>query len=76
MSLQELTRLCEESTGETLEIAAQVQGRPADLTGYLTDNTKVSTRFGWRPTRSAKVIVDDIRDWIEQHRDGLEAVLS
>ena len=76
VSLQELTRLCEQSTGATIDIRAEVEGRPADLTGYLTDCAKVTGRFGWRPTRSTREVVDDIRDWINQHRDGLAAVLS
>jgi len=64
LSLLEATRLCEEITGNHLEIAAVPETRPADVRIYLTDHRRVTGVSGWRPRRDARTTLGDIFEWI------------
>lgn len=64
LSLQETTRLCEEITGNHLQIATVAQTRPADVRIYLTDHRRLSAVNGWRPQRDARATLTDIFEWI------------
>lgn len=76
ISLQELTRLCREATGNTVPIEPVPETSAVDLRIYLTDSSKVRKRFDWRPTRTADVVVDDIVKWIRDHQADLQAILG
>ena len=52
VSLRELTRHCEELTGNTLVISTVPETRANDIWYYVTDNAKVETRTGWWPKRT------------------------
>jgi CDP-paratose 2-epimerase len=64
LSLRETTRLCEEITGNRLQIAAVAETRPADVRIYLTDHRRLTAVKGWRPRRDARATLGDIFDWI------------
>ncbi|MDZ4845824.1 MAG: NAD-dependent epimerase/dehydratase family protein [Chitinophagales bacterium] len=75
-SLMELTALCEERSGNKLNIEKISQNRPYDLRLYLTDNSKVERITGWKPKRNLKTIVQEIFDWIEQNNKELIHILQ
>lgn len=75
VSLLELTKLCEKATGNKINIVSDKKDRPADLKIYITDNTKVSEAFGWRPQKNVEVIVEDTARWINKHKNLLLNVL-
>lgn len=75
-SLLELTKHCQEVTGNTIEIANIVEDRPADIRLYVTDNTRVTQATGWSPQRDVKAIVTDIHAWICEHREALRPILT
>jgi CDP-paratose 2-epimerase len=75
-SLQELTAVCREVTGNTIEIGAEPDNRAADIPLYITDNAKVTAATGWLPSRNLRDVVADIYQWIEAHRDALAPILS
>jgi CDP-paratose 2-epimerase len=64
LSLAEATRLCEEITGNRLDIARVAQTRPADVRIYLTDHRRLSAVHGWHPQRDARTTLTDIFEWI------------
>jgi len=76
VSLSELTALCHEATGQSVEITAEPETSNVDVRIYVTDSRKARRDFGWKPTRSAISIVHDIRDWIEKNQSTLSGVLN
>ena len=74
-SLQEMTALCREITGETIPIRADPQTRSNDLIWYITDNSRVSRSFGWEPKRTIKDTITDINLWLRSNRDILYNII-
>jgi CDP-paratose 2-epimerase len=69
ISLQEMTALCREITGETTPLGSVPQTRQNDLIWYVTDNSRVSRAFGWIPKRSVRDTLADTSRWIRSNRD-------
>ena len=64
LSLLELTALCEEITGNRVEMGRVSENRPSDVRIYVTDNARVSSDFGWRPRKTPRQTLQEIHDWI------------
>lgn len=75
ISLQELTKYCEEITGNKIDITSQPENRVADIRIYLTDNSYVSEITGWKPSIDCRRIVKDIADWIISNKEQLQPIL-
>jgi CDP-paratose 2-epimerase len=75
-SLAELTRLCRDATGNTITIDSDSRTSPVDVRIYLTDSSRVSADFAWRPRKSVSDIVTDIAAWARQHESALRKVLG
>ncbi len=75
VSLQELTRLCQEVTGKTITIKSVPENRPADIRCYLTDNANVTKATGWKPNRDCRQLVSDVADWISSNKETLQPIL-
>jgi CDP-paratose 2-epimerase len=76
LSLQETTRLCEEITGNRLQIAAVAETRPADVRIYLTDHRRLTAVNGWLPKRDALTTLGDIFAWIRNSEDQVRFALG
>jgi CDP-paratose 2-epimerase len=76
VSLVELTALCRAATGRTVPIGTDGATRYADVPWYCSDARNVQRVFGWRPTRTPEVIVDDVARWAGAHRDALARALA
>jgi len=76
VSLLEFTRLCASLTGVTLDIASRPETRPGDVPIYVTDNTRIEQRFGWRPLRDVGTVARDLYDWIHADEAALRAALA
>ena len=76
VSLQELTTLCREVTGNTIPIAQVPENRTADIRIYITDNTKVTTKTGWKPEISPKQIIEEIFVWMKENEQQLAGILK
>ena len=50
----ETTALCEEITGNRVEIDASAENRPADVRLYVTDNARVTADTGWSPRKTPR----------------------
>jgi CDP-paratose 2-epimerase len=76
ISLKELTQLCKEVTGNTIEIARVPETRAVDLRIYYTDNAKAERIMGWRPAIPVSQVITDTYNWIRQHQTSLESILK
>ncbi|MEY3051614.1 MAG: hypothetical protein RLY31_1399 [Bacteroidota bacterium] len=75
-SLQEMTTLCRQITGNEVPVRPELQGRPADLRIYLSDHAKITRETGWRPEKSTSDILTDIFHWIRANETTLKPILD
>ena len=76
VSLRELTRLCEQATGTSLEIPGNPETNPVDVAYYVTDNEGVTAATGWRPARGIESTLAEILDWLRVERDAVAGILG
>ena len=76
VSLCELTDICREISGNTIEIDSEAEDRPGDIRLYITDNSHVTERAGWRPKKGIPTIVQDIVAWLESNEAQLRPILG
>jgi len=75
VSLKELTLLCEVTTGNKISINSVPENRVADIPIYLTDNTYVTNKTGWKPEIKPEEIISEITDWIKLNEYILKPIL-
>ncbi len=75
-SLMEMTAICEKITGNKIQMASEIETRPADLRMYVTDNSKIINEIGWKPKRSVEKVFEDIYHWIKNNESQLEKILK
>jgi len=75
VSLQEMTSICREITGNELFISSDPVTRPNDLIWYVTDNAKVARSFGWKPEKSVKDTITDISRWIQTNKKLISNII-
>ena len=75
-SLLELSRLCAERAGHELSIGSDPETHPADIPYFVTDNTDVTERTGWRPRRTSKDLLDDVFSWLRDASPELISLLG
>lgn len=75
LSLQETTEICEEITGNKLQIKPISENRPADVPIYISDNRKVTKATGWSPRKDAREILRDIFEWIRENEQRVKLAL-
>lgn len=76
VSLQELTKLCQEITGNIIPIHQTKENRQADIPVYITDNTKITELTGWKPQFAPKEILLDIFKWIKENEKIVKMFLN
>ena len=76
VSLRELTTLCQDATGNEIEIDAVDGERPGNVSWYCSGYSKVESAAEWAPTRKPREIVEDTRNWITEHRKMLRPILG
>ncbi|MFH6767354.1 NAD-dependent epimerase/dehydratase family protein [Gaetbulibacter aquiaggeris] len=76
VSLQEMTKICEKITGNSIKIDGVAETRTADLRIYITDNSRIENEIGWKPKKSVETIFQDIYDWIKKNENQLESILK
>lgn len=76
VSLAELTDFCRARTGAALRPAEDPATRPTDLPYYVTDHDAVTQATGWAPKRSVEMILDEVVEWLTEHRATVEPVLE
>jgi len=76
VSLLEMTGICEEISGNKIQIGSEIENRPADLRIYITDNSKIQREIGWAPRKTPLQIFSDIHQWINKNEKQLENILK
>jgi CDP-paratose 2-epimerase len=76
LSLHETTTLCQEITGNKLEIDADPNTRPGDVPIYLSDCRALNGLTDWRPRSSPSQILHDIYQWIHDNERLVAGVLK
>ncbi|MCG8380463.1 MAG: NAD-dependent epimerase/dehydratase family protein [Proteobacteria bacterium] len=76
VSLKELTALCQEVSGNKIEIKNDIKTRDADIPWYITDNSNVEKITGWYATRTVNQVVEDIFHWIKENSSDLSHILN
>jgi CDP-paratose 2-epimerase len=76
VSLLELTWLCQKYTGNKVPINSISEDRAGDIRIYITDNSKVIEKTGWRPEITVDQIIKEIADWINDNSDLLKHILA
>jgi CDP-paratose 2-epimerase len=75
VSLCELTVLCREIVGKKIPISSVLANRLNDIRILVADSSRLFDRTVWRPKRDLRCIIQDISDWVSNHRDALEHLL-
>lgn len=76
VSLAELTEICSQITGNSIEIGSFFENRPGDLPIYITDNTKIKDFSGWEPSINMNNTLLQIYNWIKDDQKHLKSILS
>jgi CDP-paratose 2-epimerase len=76
LSLAETTALCEEITGNRVEIERVAENRPADVRIYVTDNARITADTGWSPRKAPRETLVGIFDWIRENERVLAPLWS
>ena len=76
LSLLELTQLCQKYVGNSIPIKSIPENRVGDIRIYITDNSKVTEKTGWKPEISTDKIIEEITDWIRDNSEKLQPILS
>jgi CDP-paratose 2-epimerase len=75
LSLLETTRLCEDITGNKIQINSINENRLADIPYYVSDCSYLQQYFSWKPSISKKQILGDIYNWIGKNESKLKSIL-
>lgn len=76
VSLQELTGLAKNVTGNQVDITKVVENRVADIPWYITDNSAITKASGWKPTSSVDYIISDVFNWMKENESILKPILG
>lgn len=76
VSLRELTEIVKRITAKKCHIGSVSHTKEADIPYYVSDNTKVMQALPWQPQISVEMIVEQIYQWLHQHRTVLESVFQ
>lgn len=74
-SLLELTEICQEITGNQIEIVSEPENRAADIPIYISDCDKIKNVCNWEPKYSVEEILMDIHSWIQEDEPSLKRIL-
>lgn len=76
VSLAQMSAICEEVTGNSLEIKSIKETRPGDIKYYTTDYSKFNNVSGWKPEKNIKEIFQDTFEWMKNNSSELESILT
>tara|TARA_X000000950_G_C13905910_1_gene656829 strand:+ start:684 stop:1712 length:1029 start_codon:yes stop_codon:yes gene_type:complete len=68
LSLKDLTHKCEKLTGNKLNFKNVSKTSVFDIPYYVSDNSKISKLYRWKPSKNINKILKDIYIWISQNK--------
>ena len=72
----EIVRLIIRTLGKDASLIRHVKDRPGHDRRYAIDNTKITTRLGWRPSYTFERGIAETIAWYQTHGEWMESVLS
>ncbi|MEO1672591.1 MAG: NAD-dependent epimerase/dehydratase family protein [Cyanobacteria bacterium J06631_2] len=75
LSLQEMTQLCQEITGNKIEIQSVDTKRAGDIPLFITDCDRLKQKTHWQPQIDPAQTFEDIYRWIIQEEASLRSIL-
>lgn len=75
-SLKEYTQICQEVTGNNIDIPGDPTTASVDVPLYISDYSKAANSYNWKPERSVAEIVSDIYNWIKANEKTLEPIFA
>ncbi|MBU0483627.1 MAG: NAD-dependent epimerase/dehydratase family protein [Proteobacteria bacterium] len=75
VSLLEYTGICQEVTGNKIEINSDPETNKVDIPYYVSDCSRAQSVFGWQPEKSVWKMVGDIHLWLQENRAQVEEIL-
>ena len=77
-SLLELTVLCQEVTGNTIDIKPVMENRTADVRIYVSNCRKLDAlnKGAWKPSKTVKDLVWDTFEWLQANEKNLKNILN
>lgn len=76
VSLKQMTDICEQLTGNKIEILKVKENRTADIGIYVTDNSLVVSETGWCPVKTVQQTFEEIYSWIRQYQRELQPIIG
>jgi CDP-paratose 2-epimerase len=76
LSLRETSQLCQEITGNRIEIAGIPETRAGDVRIYISDTTALRRFSDWQPQRGAREILHDIHGWLRENERAVARTLG
>ncbi|NCO76496.1 MAG: NAD-dependent epimerase/dehydratase family protein [Cyanobacteria bacterium] len=75
LSLLETTKICEEITGNSINIEPVKENRQGDVPIFITDSRKIREKINWQPQKDAKNTLTDIYQWIKENESMVKSIL-
>jgi CDP-paratose 2-epimerase len=74
VSLREYTTLCQQVTGNRIDISSVADTASVDIPWFIADSRKAQAAFDWAPAITPKTIVQEIADWLESESDSVRTL--
>ena len=71
-SLKQLTKICEKITNNKIKLGKVSKTSIYDIPYFVTDNTKVTKTYGWKPKKSIYDVVMDTYIWLSKNKKNLK----
>jgi CDP-paratose 2-epimerase len=76
LSLRETSLLCEEITGNHIDVAATAATRVGDVRIYASDTRALRHFTDWQPRRGPRQILEDIHGWLCENETAVARTLG
>jgi len=70
-SLKKLTEICQKITGNKLSMSKIKKTSIYDIPYFITDNSKVTRAYGWKPKKNISDIIKDTYKWLKINKSNL-----
>ncbi|NRA45857.1 MAG: NAD-dependent epimerase/dehydratase family protein [Oligoflexales bacterium] len=74
VSLSELTKICQEITGNSVSIEGVADTSPVDIPYYVTDYKKAKDTYNWSPKIHLAELFEEISTWIKSNENVLKSI--
>ena len=76
LSLLEMTQLCQQVTGNTINIKSVINERSGDIPIFISDCNRLKQKTQWQPEIKLEKTIEDIYRWIVAYEDSLRSILN